>query len=279
MTPPEGEKPAAAEQSLASAFGAAPAATKPGTPMSPGGPSGGPAAASVPSAAVPGSATAPASAGTRTLAQRALDRVPLKWLSTGALVVFLAITSLFGGLEAAPVPKTPVVAVGETVVGGEIEMTPVQATLIDELNSTGVFPDEGERILSVVVDVRNLSEFARPSVSENGLGLVRVEGLAELLAGSGLAAYEVERGITPTVARLDDGTGSPWLQPGLPVRLVLSWPIPTDAFSDGDTVRISLPAATRAVGQSVIYGIYWTDEHTAAYTDIVIEDLGTGATS
>jgi hypothetical protein len=155
----------------------------------------------------------------------------------------------------------------------------VQATLIDELNTTGVFPEEGERILSLVLDVRNLSEFARSSASTDALGLVRVEGLAELLEESGLTAFEVQSGIKPSVARLDDGTGSPWLQPGLPVRLVLSWAIPTDAFNDGETVRLSLPAATRAVGQSVLYGIYWTDQHTAAYTGIVIEDLGAGATS
>lgn len=216
--------------------------------------------------------------GKRTLAQRALDRVPLKWLSTGALVVFLGITSIFGGLEAVAAPETPVIATGETVVGGEIEMTPVQATLIDELNTTGVFPDEGERILSVVMDVRNLSEFARASGTEDALGLIRVEGLSELLSESGLTAFEVEGAVKPSVARLDDGTLGPWLQPGLPVRLVLSWAIPTGSFGDGDAVRLSLPAATRAVGQSVIYGVYWNEEGTAAFTDVVIEDLGAGAT-
>jgi hypothetical protein len=278
VTPPEGDESAAADQSLAAAFGATPAATKPGTAMRPDGPDGGASAASTPAAAVtPAAAAGPA--GKRNLAQRALDRVPLKWLSTAALVVFLGITSLFGGLEAVAAPETPVVAAGETVVGAEIEMTPVQATLIDELNRTGVFPDEGERIFSVVMDVRNLSEFARSSASTDALGLVSVEGLAELLSDSGLTDLEVQSAVKPVVARLDDGTFSPWLQPGLPVRVVLSWAIPADAFLDGDTVRVSLPTATRSIGQSVIYGVYWSDQRTVAYTDIAIEDLGTGAES
>lgn len=279
VTPPEGEAPAAADQSLAAAFGATPAQAKPGTPMKPGGPDGGAPATSVPGMPGPAPATSGAAAGKRTLTQRALDRVPLKWLGTAALVVFLAVTSLFGGLEAVATPETPVIAAGETVVGAEIEMTPVQATLIDELNTTGVFPDEGERILSVVMDVRNLSEFARASASTDALGLIRVDGLADVLAESGLTDLELQSAIKPSVARLDDGTFDPWLQPGLPVRLVLSWVIPADAFRDGDTVRISLPTATRAVGQSVIYGIYWTDQQTVAHTDIDIEDLGTGASS
>lgn len=232
----------------------------------------------IPPAAVPQSTTS-TSAGTRTLAQRAIDRVPLKWLSTAALVVFLGVTSLFGGLEAVAAPETPVITVGTTVVGTEIEMTPVQATLIDKLNTTGVFPGEGQRILSLVLDVRNLSEFARSSSTEDALGRIRVEGLAELLGASGLTALEVQGAVKPAVARLDDGTFSPWLQPGLPVRLVLSWVIPTGAFGDGDNVRFDLPTGTRAVGQSVLYGVYWTDEHTAAYTDIVLEELGDGAAS
>lgn len=277
VTPPEGEESAAADQSLAAAFGAGPAATKPGTAMRPDGPDGGAAAASTPGASTTPDPTLPA--GRRTLAQRTLDRVPLKWLSTAALVVFLGITSLFGGLEAVAAPETPVIAAGETVVGAEIEMTPVQATLIDELNTTGVFPDEGQRILSVVVDVRNLSEFARSSASTDALGLISVEGLGELLSESGLTDLEVQSGIKPVVARLDDGTFSPWLQPGLPVRVVLSWAIPADAFLDGDSVRVSLPTATRSIGQSVIYGVYWSDQRTVAYTDIPIEDLGAEAES
>lgn len=283
MAPPEGESPAAAEGSLAAALGATPAATKPGTPMTPGGPAGATARTSIPATTIPTSAASgPAAsgpAGTRTLAERALDRVPLKWLSTGALVVFLGITSLFGGLEAVATPETPVVAAGETFIGAEIEMTPVQATLIDTLNTTGVFPDEGERILSLVLDASNLSEFARASAAKDALGLIRIEGLADLLSERGLTEMEVQGGIAPAVARLDDGTFDPWLQPGLPVRLVLSWAVPSDAFSAGDSVRLSLPTGTRAVGQSVIYGVYWTDQHTAAYSDIVLEDLGTGVES
>lgn len=276
VAPAEGDRPAAGEQSLAAAFGTAPAATKPGTPMNPGGSAGGrPASMPAPSVSTAG-ATAAAPAHTRTLAQRAIDRVPVKWLSTAALAVFLGATALFGGLETVPPPETPVVAVGETVIGAEIEMTPVQATVIDELTTTGVNPDDGERILSLVIDARNLSEFARTSSAPETLGGVRVEGMTDVLSGAGQTDLEIRSGIAPVVARLDDGTFAPWLQPEIPVRLVLSWAIPAGAFGDGDTVRLSLPTANRGLGQSVLYGVYWPDQRTAAYTDVVIEDLGAG---
>jgi len=287
VTSAEGEKPAAAEHGLAAGLGATSEQTKPGTPMTPGGPAGATSAsraAATADAATADAATAAArsaapaaSGGKRTLATRALERVPLKWLSSAALVVFLGVTALFGGLEPAPSPETPVIAAGETFVGAEVEMTPVRAILVDKLNATGIFPTPGEqRSLSVILDARNLSEFARLSSVSSVLDPVRVDGLSELIGEQNLTPAQTQEGISPSIARLDDGTLGPWLQPGLPVRLVLTWAVPADAFSDGDTMRIALPTGTRAVGQSVIYGVYWDAMRTGAYADIVIDDRGEG---
>ncbi|MGM7671699.1 hypothetical protein [Microbacterium sp. A93] len=281
MTPAEGDRPAAGEQSLAAALGGSSSATKPGTPITPGGPAGAgstsrAAATVAATATMPGAAPA-ASGGKRTLAQRAIDRVPVKWLSTAALAVFLGVTALFGGLEAVPTPETPVIAAGDTFIGGELEMTPVRLTVIDKLGSTGVFPTPGEqRILSLVMDVRNMSEFARASSTDSVLGLTRVEGLQDVLETTELTELQVMSGISPSVARLDDGTFGPWLQPEIPVRVVLSWAVPVGAFSDGDTMRLALPTSTRRMGQSVLYGVYWSDQYTGAYADLAIEDLGKG---
>ncbi|MGL3150389.1 hypothetical protein ACSS7Z_08485 [Microbacterium sp. A82] len=281
MTPAEGDKPAAGDQSLAAALGGSSSASKPGTPITPGGPAGASpsarAAATVAAApTMPGVAPA-ASGGKRTLAQRAIDRVPVKWLSTAALVVFLGVTALFGGLESAPMPQTPVIAAGDTFIGGELEMTPMRLTVIDKLNSTGIIPTPGEqRILSLVMDVRNLSEFARASSTDSVFGLTRVEGLQDVLESTGMTELQVMSGLSPSLARLDDGTLNPWLQPEIPVRVVLSWAVPVDAFSDGDSMRLALPTSTRRMGQSVLYGVYWSDQHTGAYVDLAIEDLGKG---
>lgn len=269
MTPSEGEGGAA--DSLAQAMNATPAQTQPNAPV--GGVASGaasapatpatPAAAKIMTApgATGGAPATPDSGAKRTLAQRALDRVPVKWLGTAATVVFLGATAAFGGLAAVPEPEPPLVEQGQTFIGSELEMTPVRATVIDALRGSGVFPLPGERVLTVVMDVQNLSEFARLSASSGTLRDVR---LAE---GSDLE---------PSIVRLDDETISPWLQPGVPVRLALSWAVPASLLADGDEVRMLLPDATRSVGQFVVYGVMWSSADVGGIAHIPVSDLGAG---
>ncbi|QNA93650.1 DUF4352 domain-containing protein [Microbacterium sp. Se63.02b] len=85
--------------------------------------------------------------------------------------MLLATTAVFGGLEAAAVDPTPVVEIGETFAGSDLEMTVLGVELRDELSAesgqTLVFPDEekGERILVVTVDVTNTFDKPRPSTA------------------------------------------------------------------------------------------------------------------
>lgn len=206
-------------------------------------------------------ATQPDTARTRTLAQRAVDRVPVKWLGTGMLALFLAATAGFGGLAGVKEPEVPVLAAGESFVGAELEMTPVRLAVLDELHGSAVYPADGQRVLVLTMDVRNLSEFARMSAVDGSVAEVRIAGVED---------------VAPTIVRLDDETISPWLQPLVPARIALAWPVPADAFADGDEAQLLLPTATRYVGQSVVYGVYWDDITVAGHMDLAVEDLGTG---
>lgn len=268
VTPSEGENGAA--DSLAQAMNATPAQTQPDAPSGGviGGVSAGPAAPPVSRiVTAPGTqtaATAVDSGTKRTLAQRALDRVPVKWLGTAGTVVFLAATAAFGGLAAVPEPEPPAVEVGQTFIGSELEITPVRATVIDRLRGSGVFPQPGERVLTVVMDVRNLSEFARLSATDGALRDVRLEGF---------------EAVDASIARLDDGLIAPWLQPGVAARVVLSWAVPAGMVSEGDDVRMLLPDSTRSMGQFVLHGVVWSDATVGGILTIPVEDLGTGEES
>lgn len=248
---------------MAAAMGVAPAATQPDSPSSAGSGLADATGTSAKPTPVATGAPAPTAAPTakRTLARRALDRVPVKWLSTGLLAVFLAATAAFGGLVEVERPGIPVLDAGETFIGAELEMTPVRIAVLDELRGSGVFPADDERVLTLIMDVQNLSEFARLSSATGSLSETRIEGLEK---------------VAPAIARLDDETGHPWLQPLVPLRVALTWVVPAGAFADGDDVRLLLPTASRYVGQSVRYGVYWTDVAVAAHMNLPVEDLGSG---
>lgn len=190
------------------------------------------------------------------------SRVSTKWIGGAATVVILGATAAFGGLEAVPEPPLPELGAGDTFTGAGIEMTPQRAVLIDELNETGVRPKEGERLLVVIMDVTNVDDAARPSSTGKGsLNAIRVEDVPD---------------IAPTVARYDDTTRDPWLQPGVPAQLVLTWAVPASDFADGEDLRMALPTATEYTGEFFIYGEYWEDEVIGAHATLAVEDVGAG---
>ncbi|MGW9157170.1 MULTISPECIES: hypothetical protein [unclassified Microbacterium] len=200
-------------------------------------------------------------------ARRSIDLIPTSWLITGAGAVLLATTAVFGGLEAAAVDPTPVVEVGETFTGSELEMTVVGVELRDELSAesgqTLVFPDEekGERILVVTVDVVNTFDKPRPSTA-NGpqspvLDGIRIEGLDA----------------KGDVLRADDGKRAPRLQPDVPARMLLTWIVGPDDFHDGDEITLTLPDSDHYVGQSVMRGDYWQDVRVGATLPATIDEV------
>ncbi|MGW8483054.1 hypothetical protein ACWGJP_07925 [Microbacterium sp. NPDC055903] len=190
------------------------------------------------------------------------NRVSSKSIAGAFTVLVLASTAAFGGLATAAVPPLPEIAAGETFTGAELEMTPQRAVLVDELPGSGVFPEDGERVLAVILDVTNLDTEARSSTADGSVGEIRLTELPE---------------VAPSVARYDDATASPWLQPGVAATVVLSWVVPADLVAEGDDIRIALHTATEYVGTSVIYGEYWDDIEVAGYADLVAEDVGAGA--
>ncbi|MFB7249957.1 hypothetical protein [Microbacterium sp. NPDC056234] len=191
------------------------------------------------------------------------SRVSTKWIGGTATVLILGATAAFGGLGAVPEPPLPEVAAGDTFTGAGWEMTPQRAVLIDELNETGVRPKEGERLLVVVMDVTNVDDAARQSSSsaEGSLSAIRVEDAPD---------------IAPMIARYDDTTLYPWLQPGVPAQLVLTWAIPASGFAGGDDIRVALPTATEYTGEFFVYGEYWDDEQIGAHATLPLDDVGAG---
>ena len=187
------------------------------------------------------------------------DRVSTKWLGGIFTAVVLAATAAFGGLATAAEQPLPELVLGDTFTGAGLEMTPTRLLLIDDLDGTGVTPQEGERLLVVVMDVTNRGDEARSSAAEASVAAVRVEGAPD---------------VQPSIARIDDSTLSPWLQPDVPVELVLTWAVPSKEFADGATARIALPTATEFTGTTLIDGTYWDDVAFGAFVSGAFEDLG-----
>ncbi|MEJ1923532.1 hypothetical protein [Microbacterium sp. KHB019] len=215
------------------------------------------------SAAPAASTNADARAKVLGWARRSIDLIPTSWMITGAGAVLLAATALFGGLEAAAVDPIPVISVGETFAGSDLEMTVTGVELRDDRGPMAIFPDEekGERILVVTVDAVNT--FATPrgatSLSESSpmIDGIRIEGLE--------AKGEV--------FRADDGRISPTLQPDVPARLLLAWIVGPGDFHDGDEIALTLPDSTHYVGQSVMRGDYWTDVRVGATLSATIDEV------
>ncbi|WP_243229544.1 hypothetical protein [Microbacterium sp. CIAB417] len=191
------------------------------------------------------------------------DRVSTKWIGGIATALILGATAAFGGLGTVPEPPLPELSAGETFTGAGLEMTPQRAVLIDELSDTGVTPAEGERLLVLLVDVTNIDDTARPATATGSVAEIRVDDAPDV-AGA--------------IARYDDTTLNPWLQPGVPAPLVLTWAVPADAYAGGDELRVALHTATEYSGEFFIHGDYWEDVEVGAYATLSIEDVGAGVT-
>jgi hypothetical protein len=196
---------------------------------------------------------------------RLADRVPTGWFATILTVAFLGVTAAFGGLAAVAVPPVPDIEPGETHENAQFSLTVERAVLIDELPGSGTSVDDGQRVLALVVTAENVWTKAVPASGQSGVtASVLVDELDDAPAGS--------------VARFDDATIHPWLQPGLPAQLVLTWPVDADRFADGDELHVDLRDFTLYTGQLITYGQTWEDPVVAARMTVPIRDVGAGAT-
>ena len=192
------------------------------------------------------------------------DRIPTGWFAGIFTAAFLALTAGFGGLAAVAVPPVPELAPGETHTSEQFALSVDRAVLIDELPGSGVTPEFGERVLAVVVTVENTWTRPQPAAASDSLvDVVRLPSRDDAV---------------PAIARLDDATGNPYLQPRVPAELVLSWLVDSEELADGDELRVELRDHSLSTGKLITYGDTWGSPVTSAYVDIAIEDVGAGAT-
>ncbi|WP_203136554.1 hypothetical protein [Microbacterium sp. JZ31] len=205
----------------------------------------------------------------------AAGSLPATWVTVAATGAFLGATVAFGGLADAPAAEPeplPVHAPGDTHTNEQFDIRVDRAVLIDELPGSGTFPVAGERVLAVTATMTNITD--EPLLSTQFAGETFVaEALPDERAGGGGP-------VTPSVARLDDATTNPYLQPDVPVEVVVTWPVPADLLREGDSLRVTLSDYERydfeRLGGSEDDHV-WTDPRPAAYVDLPIEDVGAGA--
>lgn len=194
----------------------------------------------------------------------ASDRVPTKWFATAGTVLFLAATAAFGGLATAEEPGPAALAVGEEHRNDQLAVAVQRAVLIDELPEAGITVEPGQRVLALVVDAENL--WTEPLMTARGYS---VRDAVVLERGSDVVEAD-------EVARLDDGTFGPWLQPGVPATLVLAWAVDGRSYRDDQELRFVVRDETLYTASFVASGRSWEDPVPAAYVTVAIEDVGAG---
>jgi hypothetical protein len=187
--------------------------------------------------------------------------IPTPWLLTAGGGVLLAATAAFGGLEEVQPPPVPTVLAGDQYTGSDLRLTVQGAELRTEGRMLGVYPDEGERILAVIVEAVNTFDEPRPATSLSSVSPVvdgiRVDGID----------------IKPAVSRAD-GSGGMMLQPDVPARLVLAWVVGPDDLHDGDGVTLTLPDSTHRVGANVQRGVdIWDDVVVGATLTTTVREI------
>lgn len=215
---------------------------------------------------VPPESAAPDPARSRRTAwlARTWDRIPTGWFAGILTATFLAVTAAFGGLAQAAVPPLPELEPGETHVNDQFALTVERAVLIDELPEAGITVEPDQRVLAVVLTAENVWNRALPSEGSSGLRAgVRIGELGDEPAAA--------------VARFDDTTFSPYLQPRVPAELVLTWAVDRDALAGGDEIEIVLRDLSLRKGELVVAGEYWETPITAATMTLELTDVGAGA--
>ena len=192
--------------------------------------------------------------------------MPTKWFFTGLVVVFLAGSAAFGGLNDVPAPPVPEIDAGESFTGAELRIQPERASLIDGFPEQGILPEEGKRLLVVVAEVENVWDEPVSTLDKIGAGdNIRPRGVTGLDAESAPL----------TVAVLSDGTERPELQPRVPVELAFIWEVDPDAVQ-GDTLTVDLYDKSYRAEGFVTYGERFENPFVAASSDLPLKDVGEG---
>ncbi|MGP3533914.1 hypothetical protein ACTU3I_03890 [Microbacterium sp. RD1] len=227
-----------------------------------GGEGGGPR---TPAPETPAAAEQPPRSGRLAWVRAASDRVPTTWFAGIATALFLAATAAFGGLSDVPVAALPELEAGARHDSEQVALTVERAVLIDEFPEAGITVEPGQRVLALLVTAEN--RWTKPLATTGSSGAVSQTLRLPSISGEGPVS----------VARFDDATTDPRLQPGVPAQLVATWAVEADALSEGDRLRVEVRDAQLYTGSFVTDGQTWSDAAPAALVTVRIEDVGAGA--
>lgn len=206
------------------------------------------------------------------VARSAANRVNAKWITILLTAVFLAVTAAFGGLARAETEETELAIIDPgTAFAGELLSITVEQAIVEDYDDAALFAAPGTRRLMLQLSVVNhwdgpvhapdtvLNAITVPSIpgepEQHDPGEENPAALVDELLGEGEVSEAAERpgaqdeavaepatarSFEITVTRADDGTVLPWLQPEIPVQLVLEWNVDEALFSDGDQLQVVL---------------------------------------
>lgn len=166
-----------------------------------------------------------------------------------AVILLLAAALVFvaaGGLRPAS-RSAATVESGTAVTTSLYEVTVHEATVTDEVEQQYWEAEDGETLLLVSMRLTNLTD--RPAAVQGS-----ADRVTSRLLDSDAALLTLD-GITPTEGarawHSDGGQRSPVLQPGVPTEVVVGWPVPEDAITDGK-VRLDVHDARAQGGQIIV---------------------------
>lgn len=187
-------------------------------------------------------------------------RVPTGWFAGILTGLFLAVTAAFGGLAQVAPPAVAALEPGDAQVGPQLALEVERAVLFETFPEAGAYAGDGEVVLALLVNAEN--RWSEPFPSSHGAveQALRVEGLGDAIAGAEPAS----------IARLDDATFGPWLQPGVPADLVVSWVVPADSVAEGDGVRVVIREAMLERGQRLTSDERWSSPKPVAAVELAV---------
>ena len=192
------------------------------------------------------------------------DRVPTRWFAAIGTGIFLAATAGFGGLADASADPIPQIEPNEKHTNSQLRLSVERAVIFDEFPETGVTAGPGERVLAVVVEVENVWTETLPTTPGYSVSdAIRLDALPN----------DAPDG----VARYDDGTTSPRLQPGIPVTVVVAWAVPAETYAGAGEVELRIFDETAWTGQLVTAGTTWGDARLAATVVVPLRDADADA--
>lgn len=188
----------------------------------------------------PGGAGAAPTTGVRGwLASRSVGQ-----LSRGAVLVVLAVTAAFGGMDTVD-SGVKVVDPGTAFDSGPFSVTVERARIVSEVTAGErvVRPEQpGRRYLAVVATLA--SRGTTPVALRNQLDV---------------AAIPDARWVT--AIRIADSSETYWQGPGLTDQLAFVWSVPEDAVTAGETMTVRI-WAKQFLETKVTYGRTWLDSLT-----------------